>query len=174
MPIYNPLEGNIKYQYVNPDIPAGNTILSSVSSNPKTAFISSTTIPEVTAIIGGIANITGSGLYGSGIISLGLTVSVEMAGSVVATTTVTPALSLTNMPWNINVVATILNSGLIEVTGQASFSSSLTAATLVNIRNTSSYSMSTVGGVPVTISVTWGTLALGGTITLRQMTVNVT
>lgn len=174
MPVYNPLEGSaIKYKYINPDIPAGNTVTSSLISNPKTAFTSSTTIPESTAVIGGIASITASGVYGSGIVSLGLTVNVEMAGIVVGSVTVTPVLSLTNMPWNLDVKATILNSGLVEVQGQVSFASSLTATTLVNIRNTASYSMSITGGVPVVISIQYGALALGGTITLRQMIVEV-
>lgn len=176
MPVYNPIEtsaGMVKFQYVNPDRPAGNTIASSLTSNPKTAFASTTIIPESTATIGGIAHISGKGLFGSGIISLNLTVSVEMAGVTVASVSVIPALSLVNMPWSIDINATILSSGMVEVQGDASFSSSLTAATVINIRNTADYSMSVSGGVPVTISAQWGALALGGTISLRQMIVQV-
>jgi len=174
MPLFNPTEiGGAKYHWVNPDIPTGNTVVSSVTANPKTAFASTTSIPESTALIGGIAHITGRGLFGSGVVSLGLTISVEMAGIVVATVTVTPALSLTNMPWYIDIVATILNSGQVEIQGSASFSSSLTAATMINIRNLAPFTMSTAGGVPVTISAQYGALAVGGTITLRQMVIEV-
>lgn len=176
MATFNPPEisGGIKFQYVNPDRPAGNTITSSLVANPKTAFASTTVIPESTAVIGGKAQIHATGLFGTGVVSLGLTVSIEMSGVTVASVTVTPALSLVNMPWNIDITATILSSGLVEVQGQASFSSSLTAATVVNIRNTADYSMSISGGVPVTISAQWGGLSVGGTISLRQMFVVVT
>lgn len=175
MPVYNnPVGNTIKYQYVNPDIPSGNTISSSLVANPKIAFASTTTIPESTAVIGGVARIEGRGLFGSGLISLALTVSVEMAGVTVASVSVTPALNLANMPWNIDIHATILSSGLVEIQGYASFSSALAATTVMNIRNTASYNMSIAGGVPVTISASWGALALGGIITLRQMIVTVT
>lgn len=175
MPVYNNQVGTpIKFQYVNPDRPAGNTITSNLVANPKTAFASTTTIPESTAVIGGKAEIHGSGLFGSGIVSLGLTVTVEMGGVTVASVSVTPALNLANMPWNIDLTATILASGMVEVQGQSSFSSSLTAATVMNVRNTVDYSMSIAGGVPVTISAQWGSLALGGSISLRQFTVMVT
>ncbi len=164
----------IKYQYVNPDAPAGNTIVSSLTSNPKTAFTSTSTIPEIYATVGGVARVEGSGLYGSGVVSLNLTVSIEMGGLIVGSVTVTPVLNLANMAWRIEITATILNSGLVEVQGYASFGSSLTATTVVNIRNTASFNMPLSGGVPVTISSQWGTLAVGGTITLKQMLVQVT
>lgn len=175
MPIFNPTEGSsIKYQTVNAEIPA--PIISSLIANPKTSFNinPAIVIPESAAIIGGVAHIEGSGVFTTGLVALNLTLSVEMQGIIVASATVTPALNLINMGWEIDIIATILSSGQVEVQGHAAFSSSLTVSNLVKIRNTVSYSMSTSGGVPVTISAQWGILAAGGSITLRQSFIQVT
>lgn len=170
MPTYNPiLAGSmIKFQYVNPDIPAGNTIASALIGNTKTAFASTTTIPESTAIIGGIAQIMGAGVINSGITALSLTISIEMAGIVVATAVQAVSINLTNTGWKIDIRATILGNGTVEVQGMCNLGTSV-----LPIKNTAPFAMSTAGGVPVTISATWGTLALGGSITLRQLIVQV-
>lgn len=175
MGLFNPSEGTaIKYQSVNSYIPA--SIVSSLTNNPKTAFDVSPAmlIPESTAVIGGVARISAAGLFSTGVVSLSLTLSIEMQGQIVASVSVTPALSLANLPWDIDVTATILSNGQVEVRGQASFNTSLNAATVMNIRNMTSFSMSTVGGVPVTVSAQWGVAAIGGIITLRQSLVQIT
>lgn len=171
MPVYNPLEipnGTLKYQYVNPDIPSGNTISSTLVASPKTAFTSRATIPESTATIGGIASIVGRGVLSTGITALNLTITVEMAGQVVATATQMASVNLSNQGWSMEIQAIILGNGTVEVQGMCIITSNP-----MPIRNTVTYTMSTSGGVPVTISVQYGTLALGGSITLRQFILQV-
>lgn len=164
----------IKYQYVNADIPLGNTIKSALT-NPRVAFASTALIPEPTAVIGGVAHIQGRGVYNSGAVALGLTMTIQMANVTVATAAITlSVLGLVNMAWSIDANATILADGKVEVQGQATFSNSAVSTTVVNIPNTTSFTMPIAGGVPVTISAQWGTLALGGEVTLRQMIVQVT
>lgn len=170
MPVYNPIEGAmIKYQSVNSSTPT--PIASTVIANPKTAFAIDPpmVIPESTAVIGGVAKIQGAGVFTTGALALNLSVYIDMQSTAVATATVTPALNLVNTGWEIDIVATILGTGQVEVQGQAIF-----GGTVVKIKNTVAYSMSTAGGVPVVISAAWGTLALGGSITLRQSLIQVT
>lgn len=173
MPVFNPPEASpYKYQYVMTDIPA--SLSSSLVANPKTAFAITNppVIPESTAVIGGLAHIKVGGLFGSGAVSLSQTISIQMQGLDVATATFTPALNLANMPWDIEIFASIFSNGTVEVRGEAILGTS-GAATVMAIRNTTAFTMSTTGGVPVGVSNQYGVLAVGGTISLRQFIVQV-
>lgn len=177
MPIFNPPQETSSFKWTNPDIPSGNTVVSSLVANPKVAFASGlladSKIPEPYCLIGGVARISAKGMYSSGVVSVGMTVYIDMAGVTVASVSVTPVLNLASMPWALDITATILGDGKVEIQGYASFSSSLTAATVINIRNTASFTMSIVGGVQVTPGIQFGALAVGGSITMRQMIIEV-
>lgn len=179
MPYYPPTDGMspVLFKWTNPDIPSGNTVASTLIANPKVAFVSGqlpdSKIPEEYCRIGGVARISAKGNYSSGVAAIGMTVGIDMAGVTVASVSITPVLNLGNMPWSIDITATILGNGQVEIQGMASFSSSLTAATVMNIRNIATFTMSTAGGVQVTPFTQFGALALGGSITLRQMIIEV-
>lgn len=175
MPLFNPIENTatgIKYQYSLIDIPPALT--SSLVANPKTAFAvaSAPLIPESTALIGGVALIEAGGLFGNGIVAIAQTISIQMQGIDVASVTFTPAANLSNKAWLMKIKATILSSGTVEVQGDLTLGTAA-AATVITINNTAAFTMSVAGGVPVTVSNQFGALALGGTITLRQLTVTV-
>lgn len=175
MPLYNPPEtvaGAFKYQYVMTDMPPALT--SNLVLNTKTAFAVSPAplIPESTATIGGVAHIKAGGLFGTGVVALIQTISIQMQGIDVATVAFTAAINLTNQPWDIDIHATIFSNGTVEVRGEAVLGTASTAM-VVAIRNTSAFTMSTAGGVPVTVSNNYGTLAVGGTISLRQFLIQI-
>lgn len=174
MPLFTPSEQStgIKYQYVLTEIPSA--LSSGLVFNTKVPFaITSPIIPESTAVIGGVAKIKAGGLFGSGALSLAQTISIQMQGLDVASVTFTPALNLANMPWDIDIEATILSNGTVIVHGDAILGTASNAV-VVSIRNTTAFTMSTAGGVPVAVSNSYGALSIGGTITLRQLIVQVT
>lgn len=176
MPLYNPPTGSIVFQYVNPDIPAGNTITSALIANPKTPFASNGSIPEAAAFIGAEANLEASGIW-STLLNLPLTLTVDFQGVTIATATLPIALisgTITSKKWSLQLTATIQNSGMIEVQGSAQFWTTDTSMVALPIKNTTQFSMSTAGGVPFVVSAQWGALSLGGSITLRQLVVQVT
>lgn len=168
---------NTFFKWTNPDIPTGNTITSSLIANPKVYFASGqlpdAKIPEQYCLIGGVARISAKGVYSSGVIAVGMTLAIDMAGVTVASVTITPALNLGSMPWAMDITATILTDGKVEIQGYASFATSLTATSVINIRNITSFTMSIAGGVQVSPNVQFGALAVGGSITLRQMIIEV-
>lgn len=170
---YPPTEGAaFKYQYVNATQQSGDTVTSALLGATKTAFASQALIPESSATIGGIAYIKASGLYGSGVVSLSQTVTIEMQGQVVASASFTPALNVTNLGWSMEVSATILANGTIEIQGSANFGT-VAGSTVFSTKNATPFTMSMNGGVPVTVSNQFGGVSVGGTISMRQLIVQV-
>lgn len=172
MPTWNPQTSGLLWQYVNPTIQSGDTITSTLLANPKTPFPSaSTSIPEAATGIGYALKIVADGVY-STVLTLPFTLTVELGGLTVGTAVLPVSLlsgAVTNRKWQLDLEATIQASGLVEVQGQAMFWTTATAMAPVEIKNTTQFSMSTVGGVPINLTAQWGALSLGGSIQLRQI-----
>lgn len=173
MPLFNPTEGAVKYYYVNPDIPTGNTITSTLTANPETTFTSQTTVPFSLLSIGSVIRIKAAGLYGSGVLSLPLTIKVKVGTTVIATCAFTPLLNLANRGWEFETTSLILSDNTMETQGFASFSTTATAANDMDMENSTTFNISSNMDWPITVTAQWGALAVGGAIQMRLFTVQV-
>jgi hypothetical protein len=156
-----------RYQYTNPSIPSGNTVTSSLVTNSETSFTSSAIIPASAFNTGAIVHIEASGLYSTGVVSLPLTVKVKSGSMVLASSSFTPVLNLTNQGWEMDLTCNVFDLSTVEIQGTAMF------GTMTTVNNTASFSVNMSNDVPVSISATWGSLAVGGSIQLRILAVQV-
>lgn len=171
MPLTNPPEGqSFKYQFSNTDIPAGNTIASALVANPETLFSTNTEIPSNVFSPGTIVKVRIAGTYGTGIVSLPLTIRIKSGATVLGSVTLTPLLNLTNKGWMMEVECNVFDLQTVDIQGQGIFGG---MPDPYAIGNTSTFSVNMNNNVPVSASAQWGALALGGSITLRQLIVQV-
>lgn len=175
MPLFNPQEGSaIKYQYNNSEIPAGNTVASSLVLNPETTFASSGSIPSNVFAPGQIVRIYVAGVYGSGLLSLPLTLKVKSGSNTLASVAFTPILNLANKGWSIELFCNVFNLATVEIQGTATFAGTGSTSNVMPVGNSSSFSVNMNNDVPISFTAQWGALAVGGTIQLRIFSIQVT
>jgi hypothetical protein len=85
----------------------------------------------------------------------------------------TPVLNLANRGWDLDFICNVLSDGSLECQGRSDFSSAANAANSMDMENNTSMSVNLAVDQTLTLSAQWGALAVGGTITLRQLTVQV-
>jgi hypothetical protein len=170
MPSFDPYAANNigKFRYKNADIPAGNTVISALVSNPETLFTSNTEIPSSVFSADSVVSIEARGVYSTGVISLPLTVRVKSGTAILGSVTLTPALSLSNRGWSIELRCNIFDLQTVDIQGEAVFGG---MPDPYAIGNSSVFSVNMNNNVPISVSVQWGALALGGSIQLRQLIV---
>lgn len=172
MPVFNPSESHApyKFQFTNPDIPSGNTIVSALISNPETLFSSSTEIPSAVFSPGTIVKIRIAGTYTTGVTALPLTVRIKSGAVNLGVVTLTPLLNLSNKGWSAEVECNVFDLQTVDIQGQAIFGG---MPDPYAIGNSSNFLVNMNNNVPISASATWGALALGGSIQMRQFIVQV-
>jgi hypothetical protein len=164
----------IRYYYVNPDVPSGNTVTSNLALNPETTFTSQALVPSSSLSPGSVIRLKAAGIYGSGVLSLPLTIRIKVGTVQIGSVSFTPLLNLVSRGWEFESTSLILADNTVETQGFALFSTTDTAAMPMDIENSTSFSsLNSNMDWPITVTVQWGTLALGGTIQLRLLTVQV-
>lgn len=171
MPLFNPSDASsFKFQFTNTDIPSGNTIISALLANPEILFVTNTEIPSNAFSPATIVKIRASGMYSSGVVSLPLTVRIKSGTTVLGSVTLTPLLNLSNRGWSIELECSVFDLQTVDIQGQGVFGGMPDPYV---IGNNTTFTVNMNNNVPISASAQWGALALGGSITLRQLVVQV-
>lgn len=170
MPIFNPIDntGMVRYSYINPTIPAGNTITGQALTTPETAFESSFVVPAGGIRAGTVVDIWAAGTFSSAVSALSLTLRLKVAGQTIASINTPLSLLTSNKGWTFDTLSNVLSDGKVESQGQGNF-----AGTMTPISNTASYTIDSTVDMPVTITAQWGAVGASNSIQLRQLIVSI-
>jgi hypothetical protein len=171
MPLYNPAQESlpgVKYSYMNMDIPAGNTVATTLVANPETTFASSFIVPAGGITPGTVIDVWAAGVFSSLANAASLTLKLKVAGTTVASISAPLNLLTSNKGWTFDTWSHVLSDGKVESQGQGNF-----AGSAMSINNSSSYTINSAVDMPVSLTAQFGAVGLGNSIQLRQLIVSV-
>lgn len=161
--------------FSNTSIPAGNTVANTAS---ETAFTSSYTIPANSLRAGSVIRVKLFGTYNTdAILAPTLQGRLKIGGTTrLDTGALTSVVGTTNRGWVAEgqiIVHSIGGAGVADAQGTAQFSTAVSAALAVNMANTATFTLDTTATQAITVTIQWGTADTDNSITLRQMTVQI-
>jgi hypothetical protein len=159
--------------YADGSAPGGNTV---ANSTVETAFESAFDFPTSLLQQGYVLRAKAFGIYSTDASAAGtLRIRVKLGSTTILDTTAFTATNgISDGGWDLEFVAIVMadgTSGSVEIQGCAQFSSGVTSAQIVHMKNAAPVSVDLDSTTALTITAQWGTADSDNEIQLRQLLV---